>query len=92
MAVFLCSVFLIISQVTVTTTITTMTVRCFGVSPITMTVMMALTATALDLDASGQHYVVLPPPLNLRYTVKGSVSLTTVLQQQQSQSQVLSLA
>ena len=76
-AVFLCIVFLIMFQVTATTTTPPVTVLCSSSSSITMIVTM--TPTAVDLVASGQYDVVLPPPLILRETVRGSIGLTTVL-------------
>ena len=75
-----------------TVTATTLPVRivCFRVSPFTMTV--AVASTSVSLAAATQHDVVLPPQLILRDTVRGSVSLTTVLQQQQPQYKMPSQA
>ena len=42
------------------------------------------------LAALGQHDVVMPPQLILRDTFRASIGLTTVLQQQQPQSQMFS--
>ena len=57
-------------------------------SPIIMTVSMA--PTSVSLAASGYHDVVLPPHLIPRDTLRGSIGLTTVPQQQQPQSQMIS--
>ena len=62
--IFLCSVFLIMSQATVTTTSPPMTVVCCRPSPITMTVTMA--PTSVGLAVLGQYNVVLPVQLILR--------------------------
>ena len=86
--IFSFSMFLIISQVTATTTTPPVTVVCSRTISMTVT----LVPTAVDLTAFGQHDVVLPPQLILRNTVRGSVCLTTVPQQQQSQSQIPSQA
>ena len=82
MDVFICSVFLIMSHVTVTTTTTTtpVTVVCDGASTITMAGKMA--PNSVGLTTSSQHDVVLPLQLILRDTIRVSVGLTTVLQQQ----------
>ena len=66
MNVFLCSVFLIMSEVTVTTTTTTspVTVVCSGALFITMTVVMA--PTSVGQTSLGQYDVVLMPLLILR--------------------------
>ena len=76
------------SQVTVTPTTTTapVTVVYFGISPITVTVMMA--PTSVFLPTLCQHDVVQPPLLILRDTMRVSVGLTTVLQPQKPQSQM----
>ena len=89
---FLYSVSLILSQITVTTatTVPPVTVVCSGPSPITMAVIMA--SIPVVLPASGQNDVVLPPWLIPRDTVWGSVGLTTMMQQQQTQSQMPSQA
>ena len=75
---FVHSIFIIMSQVTATTTTPPLKVVCSKSSLITMTVM----------KASGQCYVVLPPKLIPRDTVRGSIGLTTVLQWQEPQSQI----
>ena len=78
--IFLCSVFLIMSQVTVTTTTTTtpVTVVCSGASPITMTISMA--STVVGLPISGQQDVVLLPQLIWRDTMRGFVGLSNMMQ------------
>ena len=86
---FLYSVFLILFQVTVSTTTPPVTVVCSRTSPTTVTVRMA--PTSVDSVASGLHDVVVPPQLILRNT-GGSVDLTTVLQQKQYKSQMPSQA
>ena len=98
LVVFLFHVFLFMSQVTVTTSTPPVTIVCSSTSLITLTVTVASTAvdlvtlgqhyihTAVDLAASGQHGVVQPPPFILRDTVRSSVDLATVPQQQQPQS------
>ena len=48
--------------------------------------------TSVALTTLGQHDVVLPLQLIQRDTMRGSVGLTTMLQQQQSQSQMPSQA
>ena len=78
--VFLCSVFLIMSQATVTTTTTTtppVTVVCSSALPITLTVVMA--PTCVDLTTLGQHNVVLLPQLILRDTMGCFIGLTIML-------------
>ena len=76
--------------VTSTTTSQSMTVMCSSATPSTMTVMM--TPTSMGLTALGQHDVVLPPQLILRDTMRVSVDLATMPQQQLPQSQILSYA
>ena len=73
----------IMPEVNVTTTSTTppVIVVCSRALSITTTITMA--PTTLHLAVSGQYDVVLLPQLILRDTVKGSVSLTIVPQQQQ---------
>ena len=83
---FLHGMFLIMSPVTATTTTSPVTVSCSRESPITMTVTVA--PISMDLAALGQHDVVLPPQLVPGDKMLGSVSLTTVLQQQSPQSQM----
>ena len=80
------------SQVTVTNITITLPVTgvCSGASLITMTIVMA--STSVGQSTSGQHDVVLLPQLILRDTMKGSVGITPMLQQQQSQSQMPSQA
>ena len=79
------------SQVTVTTTTTTAAVTvCSRV--IFKTMMVMLSSNSLGKTMSGQHDVVWPLQLILKDTVRGSVGLTTMLQQQQSQSQIPSQA
>ena len=68
------------SQVTATTTAPFVTVVCSGAPTTTMTVTIALTCMGLA-TALGQHFVVLPPPLILKGTMKGIGGLTSVLQQ-----------
>ena len=51
-----------------------------------------MTSTSAGLTAKGQHDVVLPPQLILRDMMRGCVGLITVLQKQQSQSQMPSQA
>ena len=63
---FVCSVFLIMSLVTVANTNLPVTVMCLRPSPITMTVTVA--PTSVGLPALSQHDVVLPPQLILRDT------------------------
>ena len=75
---FLCSVFLIVSQVTATTATPPVTVVCSGALPITLTVTIA--PISVGLAASGQYDVVLSPKLILRDTMRGSVGLATVPQ------------
>ena len=76
--------------VTATTTTSAVKVVCSRASLITMTV--TITPTSVDLAAVGQHDMILPTQLILMNTMMGSVDLTTVLQQQQSQSQMPSQA
>ena len=73
------------SQVTATTTTPLMTVVCSRAFPISTTVKMAL--TFVGLEPLGQHDVVLPPQLILTEKMKDSIRITTVLPQQQPQSQ-----
>ena len=68
------------SQDTVTNTNTT--------PPMTVTV----AATSVHQTTVGQNDVVLPPQLIPMYTMRGSVGLTTMSQQQQLQSQMISQA
>ena len=72
------------SQVIVITNNPPVVAACFGASSITNTVTMS--TTTVGLTVSGQHDVVLLPPLILRDTVRGSIGLITVSQQQQPQS------
>ena len=74
------------SPVTATTTTPPVTVVCHGASPITLTVTMA--PTSVGLAASDQLDMVLPPQLIPRDTMRDSVGLTTVPQQQQLRSQM----
>ena len=75
-------------HVSVTTTATTplVTVVCSSASLITTAFMMA--PTSVGLTTLGLHDVVLSPQLIQRDTMTGSVGLTTLPQQQQTQSQV----
>ena len=88
--VFLCSVLLILSHATATTNTPTVTVVCSRTSPIIMMVIMA--ATSVGSNVSGWHDVVLSPQFIQVDTMRGSVCLSTVLQQQQPQSEVPSQA
>ena len=92
MDVFLCNVFPIMSQVTMTTatTILPVTVVYSGVSPITTTDMM--TPTSVAPPTWVQHDLVLPPKMILGDKMKGSAGLTTMLQQKQLQSKMPSWA
>ena len=81
MAVFLCSEFVIMSEVTVITTVPPVTVVCSGVYTTIMTATIALTFMSLAA-ASGQDDVVLLPPLIPRNTVRDVVGFATVLQLQ----------
>ena len=85
-----CSMFLT-SQLTVTTTTTSepVTVVCSTAVLIIMKVMLASTSVG---QTSVQHDMLLLPQLIPRDTVKGSADLTTMLQQQQPQSQMPSQA
>ena len=76
--------------VTITATIPPVIVVCSGASLITMTVIMA--PTSVGQTTSDQHDVVLPPQWILREAVRGSVSLTTMPEHQQPQSQMPSQA
>ena len=78
------------SPIATATTTSPLAVVCYRTSPISMTVTMA--PTSLDLEESDQHDVVLPPQLILTGTVRDSVGLATVLQQQQPQSEMPSWA
>ena len=82
---FLCSILIIMSHITVTTSAPLAAVVSFA-STTTMTVVMA--PNSMDLAAVLAHGVVLSPPLILRDTMMGSVGLTTVPQQQQAQFQI----
>ena len=62
------------------------TAVCSKASPITMTITMA--PTSVGLAVLDHHDVVLPPQLIPWDTMRDSVGLTTVLQQQQSQSEM----
>ena len=86
MDVLLCSLFLI-SQVTVAAPTPSLTGAYCITSSISITVTLA--STSLGLTTSGQQDVVLPPQLILRDTVRDSVGLTTVPQQQQYASPTL---
>ena len=77
---FLCSVFLIMAPATATTTTLHLIVVCSRASPLTLTVTMD--PTCLCLAALGQYEVVLPLQLIPSDTIRGSVGLATVLQQQ----------
>ena len=77
-------------SVTVTTSAPPVTVVWSKASPITTTVTMTL--TSVGLAELYQHDVVLPPLLILKDTLRCSISLTFVLQQQQPQSQMPSQA
>ena len=74
------------SPITATSTTTLMIVVCSRASPINMIVTMATTSEGLA--ALGHCDVVLPPQLTPGDPVRGSVGLTTVLQQQHPQSQM----
>ena len=75
------------SQVTGTTTTTPpVTVVCSRTPPITMAVKMA--SISIGLAASDQHDGILPQQLIQKDTVWSSVGITTLPQQQQSQSQM----
>ena len=91
---FICSVLLIMPSLNATTmqptTTPPVTVVCPRASVITRTATVA--PSSVDLAASDQHYVVLPPQLILRNTVRNSVGLTTLLQWEQPQSQMNSQA
>ena len=78
----LCSVSLIMSQVTATTTPPVIVVYS-STSPITVTVTMA--PTSVFSAVLCQHDVALPPQLVLRDIKRGFVGLPTVLVQQQPQ-------
>ena len=80
------------SQVIVATSTTTppVTGMCSGVSLMTMTAKMAL--SPLSQTTASWHDVVLPPLLIPRDIMKGSVGLTTILQQQQPESHMPSQA
>ena len=69
-----CNVFIVMSQVTLTTTIITLPlmVLCSGALLIAMTVTWV--PTSVGLRVLGQHDVVLLPQLILRYTMMGSAS------------------
>ena len=82
--VFLCSIFLIMSHVTVTTITPPVTVVCSGAPSITMSV--TISPTSVGLTASGQNDMVLLPQLILSDTMRVSVGLTTLPQQQPPQS------
>ena len=76
-----CSVFLIMSQVTVANTTPSGAVVCSGSSTITMTITMAYISMELAA-ALDQHDVVQLPPLTPRDTIRGVVCLNTMPQQQ----------
>ena len=80
--------FFVISYVTVTNFTLFVTVMCSGVLNTTVIVTMAPTYVGLAA-VSGQHDVVLPPPLIWRDTIRSVVCLTT-MSQQQPQYQMLS--
>ena len=79
---FLCSVFIMsqASVITATTTTPPVTVVCSCTLSLLITVTMAPALMGLPAT-SGQHYVIVPPPLILRGT-RGVVGLATVPQQQ----------
>ena len=83
---FLCSVFFIMSQATVTTTAPPVTVVCSSAPSFTMIATMV--QTTLGLAAFGQHDVVLLPLLILRDTMRFSVGFATLPHWQQAQSQM----
>ena len=81
---------LLCSQVTLTTATPPVTVACPRTTSITATVIM--TVIFVSLAGFGQHGVVLLPQLILRDTIRGSVGLTTVPQQQPCMLQMPSKA
>ena len=88
---FSCSVFLM-SQITVTTAITTPPVTIMSSRAMPITRMIMLAPTSLGQATLGQHDVVLLSQVILRDTVTGSAALTIVQHQQQPQSQMPSQA
>ena len=78
------------SQVTMTTTTSPVTVVCSGAMLIT--VMVILAPTSVGQTALGQHDVVLPPQLILRDTLSDSAGLAIMPQHHLLQSQSLPLA
>ena len=67
------------SDVTVTTTTPHVTVICSSVLTLATTVAVHRISVGLAV-ASGQHDVVLPPPLILRDTMRGVIGISIVLQ------------
>ena len=84
--------FLITSQVTVTTTTTTPPVTVVCSRAVLITVTVTLVPTSVGQTAMDQNDVVLPPQFILGDRMRASVSLTTMLQQHQPQSQMPSQA
>ena len=74
------------SPVTAATLSPPVTVLCSRALPVTMIVTIA--PTSVGLAASDHHDVVWPPQLILRDTMRGSVGLTTLSQQQQNETQM----